>query len=383
MKEKIYLDNNSSTHLDPAVIEAMISALKTTPSNPSSIHQLGREARSKLIEAKENIASFIHARPDEIIFTSSGTEGLNMTIRGVFGYQTKGHIITTHIEHSSVYNTIQDLEKNGCEVTYLETSFNGFVTSEQVQSAIRPNTRLIVLSFVNGETGVKTDISSIAQIAQKLNIPFVVDGVALLGKELFTIPQGVSAVCFSGHKIHGPQGIGFVWVKKNFLLHPLITGGGQEYGLRSGTENLGSIVGLSKAISLAKESLPKASYHMENLRNYFEHSLKEALQDVHINGLGDRVVNTTNLCFEGISAETMLMHLDRLGVYASHGSACSSFALQPSRVLLNMGYSKKRANSSIRFSFNRYQTKLQIDQALQIIINTVKNLRKLCVSTSV
>ena len=242
---------------------------------------------------------------------------------------------------------------------------------QQIKVALRPDTRLIILSAVNGETGVKTNIHQVAKFAEKENIPFIVDGIALLGKECFDIPTGVSAMCFSAHKFHGPKGVGFAFIRKGFSLTPFQVGGIQEHQRRAGTENLAGIIGMAKAISLLKEELPQKTKYMLDLRDHFEKSIMEQLKDVQINGEGSRVANTSNLYFPDVDGESLLLNLDLANIAASHGSACAAGSLQPSRVLLNMGYHRKRVYSSIRFSLSRQTTKDEIEEAIRVIIHLV------------
>lgn len=373
MQSRIYLDNNATTGVDPKVLEAMLPELSTTPANPSSAHSFGREARARLSRARQQIADFLQVKPAELTFTSGGTESLNMLIRGLM--PASGHCISSDVEHSAVFNTIQSLK--GPTASFLKTGLWGAVRPEEVEKAIRPDTRLIVLSAVNSETGVKTDIDAIAKIAQARGILFLVDGVALLGKELFQIPPGVSGMAFSGHKFHAPKGIGLTYLKSPLKLESLITGGDQEYARRAGTENLPGIVGLAAAIELLKKELPTASQKMQRLRDQLEQGLKSRLGNVLINGEGPRVVNTSNLCFPDVDGETLLMQLDRAGIAVSHGSACSSGALEPSRVLLNMGVPHKSARSSLRLSLSRWTREEEIESCIERLSEIVISLRSL------
>ncbi|HSX03746.1 MAG TPA: cysteine desulfurase family protein [Rhabdochlamydiaceae bacterium] len=362
---RIYLDNNASTCLDKRVAEAMIQELEKGPANPSSIHYFGREAKNRLNLARRIISDYLQVKPGELFFSSSGTESLNTILRTI----QQGHLITSDIEHSAIYKTVQILEKKGCSATYLSTGLEGFVSPSDVKNAIKSDTRLIVLSAVNSETGVKNPIDEIALIAKEANIPFIVDAVCLLGKEPFKISDGISAMIFSAHKLHGPKGVGLAWIHPRFKFEPLITGGDQEFSKRAGTENLFGIIGFAKAIELLKEELPAATVRMGSLRDRFEKKLMEQLPNVQINGQGPRVVNTSNLSFLGVDGEALLMKLDLSGIAASHGSACSSGALEPSRVLRNMGLSKERASCAIRFSLSRFTTEEEIDQAVKVIVD--------------
>lgn len=361
----IYLDNNATTPLDPEVIEVMNHIFLQEPLNPSSPHSMGRKARAYLEKARQDIADFLKVDCKEIIFTSSGTEALNLLIRGIVEDGTKGHVLSSNLEHSAIAKTLEGLEDKGFSVNYLKPSDKG-IEPNNVKGAIRRDTKLVVLSWVNGETGEKTDIPTIAKICEEKNVPLVVDGVALMGKELFSIPNGVSGMAFSGHKFHGPKGVGFAYIKKNLKIHPQITGGQQEYQLRAGTENLASIVGLAKAITLLEKKLPEATEKMRELRDYFEERLKEFCSII-VNSNGPRVCNVSNLYLEGIEAESLLFYLDQQGVMTSHGSACASLLLEPSRVLKNMGYSKERVLCSLRFSLSRNTSKEELERAVEII----------------
>lgn len=334
MQTRIYLDNNATTDIDPAVFEQFVDSLKQY-GNPSSPHFHGRAARGMLIKARAQVASFFGVKPKEVVFTSSGTEANNLVLRGFFGPQPKGHIITSDVEHSSVYNTIKSLEKAGCTVTYLQAGLEGAPSAEAVEKAIRPDTKLISLIGANNETGVKVDIEAIALMAEKASIPFMLDAVCLIGKDSFTkIPKGVTFLTCSGHKFHAPKGVAVAIIRESAKLYPYITGGPQEGGLRAGTENVAAIVSFAKALSVVAETLKSSVETMRRLRDHFEASLFAKLRDVEINGYGQRVCNTSNLRFSGIDGEALLIKLDLLGVSVSHGSACASSALEPSRVLL-------------------------------------------------
>jgi len=377
MKQRIYLDNNASTALDSRVLDVVINDLRVSYSNPSSSHTSGQEVRSRLTKARHSIASFFGVKHQEIIFTSGGTEAINMGIQGFFNGSFTGHIITSTVEHSSVYATVKRLETYGCQASFLSPGLHGAILPNAVRAAIRPDTRLIALMAVNNETGVKTDVEAIAAIAQEFGIPFLVDGVALLGKEAIHIPQGVSVMCFSGHKIHAPKGIGFAYVRAGLKLSSIIIGGDQEFGRRCGTENISGIMGLAEAIRLLKTELPTGTQRMKALRDRFEKGIMESLSGVLINGQGPRVVNVSNLSFSGVDGESLLIGLDLEGLAASHGSACSSGAAEPSRILLNMGVPLEKARSSIRFSLSRFTTEAEVERAIEIVVGVVKRLRGL------
>ncbi len=372
--KRIYLDNNATTGVDPRVLEAMLPHLSATPGNPSSYHYFGQEAKRHLQSARESIAAFFQVKPHEVIFTSGGTEAMNLMLRGFFPGPVSGHAIASNIEHSCVHSTLTDLEKKGLEVSYLQAGLLGAVRPEEIQKAIRSDTRFIALIAVNNETGVKHNLDAIGQIALKAGIPLIVDGVAWLGKELFHLHPGISGIGFSGHKLHAPKGVGLAIVRFPIKLHALITGGQQEYNLRPGTENLAGIIGLAKAIELLKEQLPQATEHMAMLRDLLEAGLMEKGFPVIVNGAGKRICNVSNLSFPDINGEDLMIALDLAGIAASHGSACSSGALEPSRILVNMGIPPQMARSAIRFSLSRNTTRTEIDQTIEIVAHIIRNL---------
>jgi cysteine desulfurase len=375
MNGKIFLDANATTPIDSRVLEAMLPELSSLPSNPSSIHFYGRDAKARLQKSRETIAAFLRVKPNEIYFTSSGTEAMNLLLRGMFPAKAEGHAITSNVEHASVYETLLYLESKGLETSYLPAGLSGAVTPAQVKEALRPDTRLICIIAVNNETGVKHDVHAIAEIALEAGIPLFVDGVAWLGKELFTVHPGISGMGFSGHKIHGPKGSGFAFVRSSLRLSPLLTGGKQEGALRAGTENLPGIIGLAKAVELLSLELPAAAERMALLRDRFEKGLLASIDSLLINGGGPRICNTCNLSFPGTKGEDLLIALDMMGIAASHGSACSSGGLEPSRILTNMGIPFSLAASAIRFSLSRSTTPEEIDQAIEAVTAIASKLK--------
>jgi cysteine desulfurase len=378
MTDRIYLDNNSTTGMDPRVLEAMLPELSLLPSNPSSIHFFGQEAKNRLQKARDAIASFLKVKPHEIIFTAGGTEAMNLLLRGICLKEISGHAITSNVEHACVYNTLCDLQGQGLEISFLPAGLLGAVSPAQVKEAIRSDTRFIALTAVNNETGVKHDLDTIGQIALESKIPFFVDGVSWLGKELFSIHPGIAGMAFSGHKFHGPKGCGFAFIRSTWKLHPQMTGGKQEYSLRAGTENLAGIVGLAKAIELLHTELPQATERMAILRDRLEAGLLVKANPVVVNGIGPRICNTCNLSFPGDLGEDLLIALDMAGIAVSHGSACSSGALEPSRILTSMGLPSQIAKSAIRFSLSRNTNVEEIDNAIETISAIANRLRGCC-----
>ncbi len=374
----IYLDNNATTSLDPEVARVMIEDLSSgLPLNPSSTHSLGQQAKGLLSKARQTLATYLSIKPKEIIFTSGGTESMNFLIRGHIPSLEKIHIITSNIEHSCIEKTLVNLTSQGHELSFLPATLGGAVSTQSIEQAINPLTKLLVFSAVNSETGVKQDLTALSNIALHYRIPLIIDGVALMGKESFSLPPGITGMGFSAHKFHGPKGIGFAFLRFPTKITPLLTGGGQEHGLRSGTESLTSILGLAKAVECLKKELPIASIRMQELRNYMEIELLRTLPSTQINGLLPRICNVSNLCFPGVSAETLLMQLDLHGIAASHGSACSSGAIEPSRILTQMGIPISQARSSLRFSLSRLTTKEEIDRVLYLLTSFVPKLSSL------
>jgi len=375
MPSSIYLDNNAATFLDPKVRATLLDFFSRDFGNPSSMHADGRRARAKLILARDRVAKYFSVSPRDIIFTSGGTESIHLALLGLAQAVPPGHLITSHIEHFALVKTIEVLEKMGWDVTRLPVGEKGAIEVDDLCKAIRSNTRLIALSAVNNETGVKIDLDSIASIANEAGILFFVDAVALLGKEEFQIPFGVSALAFSAQKCHGPKGVGLALIKGHLPFSAQLLGGDQEMQKRAGTENLGGIVAMAEAIAILKDVLPQASHHMANLRDRFEEGIFASLKGVHRNGRGLRISNTTNLSFDGVDGESFLIALDMEGVSASLGSACMTGALKSSHVLESMGLSKERVQSAIRFSLSRFTTKEEIERAVEIVVRTVNRLR--------
>ncbi|MFN0065471.1 MAG: cysteine desulfurase family protein [Chlamydiales bacterium] len=358
----IYLDNNATTALDRRVLEAMHAvSINKYLGNISSPHSYGQKARHLFLQAKKEILTFLNALDHDILFTSGATEGLNTIIQSV---PDKAHIVTSSLEHAAVLESC----KSKSRVTYLDPkSGRGSIAPEQIEQALLPDTALIVCMAANNETGVLSDIVAIAQLAEQRGIPFLVDGVSILGKGSISIPQGVSAICFSAHKIHGPQGMGCIVYKKGMKIRPLICGGAQQRGLRAGTENLSAIVGFAKALELASRDLEETVARMELLRNRLELSLG----NVVVHGKDEpRVCNTSNIAFRGRDGETLLMQLDLAGVAVSYGAACASQSLQLSHVLQNMHVAPDLIRSSLRFSLSRETTLEEIDYVSRLLTVT-------------
>lgn len=374
MFKLIYLDNSANTQVDAEVAKIVQEELNCLSGNPSSWHSLGQIAKKKLFRARESIAKYLGVDSSEIIFTSGGTEGLNMLIFGFASLTSPGEIITTTIEHPAVQKPLFHLERQGWKIITPSINEYGAITADQLQGMITENTKMIVLSASNHETGVKLDLEAISSVANNYRVPLIIDAISTFGKNSLLIHKGITGMAFSGHKVHALPGTGFLYLRSGQPISPLLYGGSQENGLRGGTENLPGIVGLAKAVSLLAEKEQSVLYEIQRLRDLFEKIIFSHLSNVYINGLGPRVPNVSNLYIEGIDAEDIVLQLDSHGVIASMGSACSSGNFEPSQVLIQMGYSQKRASQSIRFSFSRMNKEAEIIHAAKLLCQIVLSL---------
>jgi cysteine desulfurase len=375
---RVYLDNNATTPVLPEVFEAMRPYYLEQFGNASSIHHYGQHARAAVEKARAAVAALVNARPAEIVFTSGGTESDNL---GIFGLVRRGdHVITSTIEHSAVLNSCKRLEQMGCEVTFVPVNAQGEVYPGNVRAALRPNTRLISIMMANNETGVAQPVEEIGKIAEEADVFFHTDAVQAAGKiEIDVQKIKCDALSISGHKIHAPQGTGALYIRKGTLIQPLLYGGSHERQRRAGTENLPGIAGLGKAAELAKEWLSSSGPAvMGAMRDRLEQAVLHAVEDSGVNGAGTaRVPNTTNLWFDHIEGEALVIALDLKGLAVSSGAACSSGAIEPSHVLLEMGLQHQRARASIRVSLGKQTTEEDIDFAAKIIPETVARLREI------
>ena len=383
MKE-IYLDNSASTQIDNNVLEYMFQIAKDCYANPSSVHKLGQKSRRIMDESRETIAMFLKIKSRELIFTSSGSEANNLALRGVMKSQKyKGnHIISTKIEHSSVLKTLEDLEKEGVEVTLLDVDKYGNINLEDLTKAIKPSTRLISIIHANNEIGTIQDIKSIGKICKAKNIVFHVDAVQSFGKILFYPEEyNINLMSIAAHKLYGPKGIGALYISSGTKLEKIITGGYQERNRRAGTENIPAIAGFAKATELAYSIIHAESQREKELRDYMETLILKKIPSVTINGnLNNRLSNISNLTIDNAMAESILFNLDLRGICISAGSACSSGTLNPSHVLLALGHDTKMAKSSIRVSFGKFNTKEDIDEfvkQLELVVEQERNLSDL------
>ena len=375
---KAYLDNGATTMVDPKVVDAMNPFFTERFGNASSLHKLGRTAHEALESSRLVIAKKLNALPEEIIFTSGGTESDNLAIKEVafHNIKKKNHIITTKIEHPAVLNTCRFLEKMGFEITYLNVNHEGFIDLPGLEKSIKENTCLVSIIHANNEIGTIQDIKAIGEICKKHNVAFHTDAVQSFTKvPIDTKKIPVDLISLSAHKIHGPKGIGALYVRKGTPLHSLFHGGSQEANLRPGTENIPGIVGFAKAVELASEGHIKK---MEKLRDYLIQEIKNNFTDIEINGPEkNRLCNNINISFKGIEGESLLMHLDEKGIAVSTGSACSSQSLEPSHVLLAIGLKPEVAHGSVRFTLSRFTTREELDYALKSLTEIVKNLRQI------
>ena len=375
---RVYLDNNATSPLLPEVFEAMRPYFFDKFGNASSIHQQGQQARAAVEHAREHVADLVNCRPAEIVFTSGGTEGDNLAL---FGMLAPGdHVITSTVEHHAVLNACKRLEDTGSEVTYLPVDARGLVDPDDLRRAIRPNTKLISIIFANNETGVLQDVNAIGAIAAEADVYFHTDAVQAAGKVPIDVKEiRCDLLTMTAHKMHGPQGAGALFVRKGTVLQPLFYGGRHERSRRAGTENLPGVVGLGKAAEMARLAFSDGSVsRIATLRDRLETAILGSLDQVLLNGDGaPRVPNTTNIVFECLEGEAMVIALDLKGLSVSTGAACSSGAIEPSHVLTAMGLSPDRARASIRFSLGKQNTADDIDFALRLVPEVVARLREL------
>ena len=391
---RIYLDHNATTPVEPAVLDAMLPYFSADFGNPASIHTTGQRARSAVETAREQVAVLLGARPQEIIFTSGGTESDNHAVFGIVRNApgaTK-HIVTTQIEHEAVLNACQALEvaavsgardegaaHGKIEVTYLPVDSNGLVDPEVVRDAIRPQTALITVMHANNELGTVQPLEEIGRIAAQNDIFFHTDAVQSAGKiPLDVNALGVDLLAISGHKFYAPKGIGALYIRGGTRLRQLLYGGHHQRGFRPGTENVPGIVGLGKAAELARLSLAEDAQRVSALRDELQRQLLGRIPHAHANASGaPRTPNTTNITFPGIEGEALIIALDLKGLACSTGAACSSGAVEPSHVLTAIGLSAEDARASIRFSLGRHTTQQEISAALEIVPAAVAQLREL------
>ena len=375
---RVYLDNNATSPLLPEVFEPMRPYFFEQFGNASSIHQQGQQARAAVEGAREQVSELLNCRAAEVVFTSGGTEGDNLAL---FGLVRPGdHVITSAVEHHAVLKACKRLEELGSSVTYLPVDAQALVDPDDVRRAIRPETKLISIILANNETGVLQPVSEIGKIAAEADVYFHTDAVQAAGKLPLDVKEiGCDLLTITGHKMHGPQGAGVLYVRKGTLLQPLFYGGRHERSRRAGTENLAGIVGLGKAAEIARIGFEDGSVAgMAALRDRLQQALLDRIDQAGVNsGDAPRVPNTTNVHFDCIEGEALVIALDLKGLSVSTGAACSSGAIEPSHVLVAMGLSADRARASLRFSLGKQNTAEDIDFAIELVPEVVARLREL------
>lgn len=383
MSNLIYLDNNATTKVDERVLEVMLPYLKEEYANPSSMYEFAKRPAHAIKEARGKMKDFFNASNEkEIIFTSCGSESANTAIRGVLNMdRSKKHIITSKVEHPCVLNLYQTLEKDGYSVDYIGVNSNGELDLAQLEEAINEDTALVSIMYANNETGVINPIQKISEIIKRKNphTKFYVDAVQVAGKIPIDVQElGVDLMGVSGHKFHAPKGIGALYCNSKTIITPLIIGGHQERGKRAGTENVPYIVGIGKAAELAQDSLKYETTEIKRLRDKLEAGILKNIYNARLNtGIAQRVPNTTNIGFEYIEGELILLHLSDLGICASSGSACTSGSLEPSHVLRAMNVPFTAIHGSIRFSLSRFTTEAEIDYVNKVLPEIIEKIRRI------
>jgi cysteine desulfurase len=379
---RIYLDHNATTPVDAAVTDAMLPALGEVFGNPSSVHHFGQQAKALIDEARARVATLIGAEPGDVVFTSGGTEADNFAVRGVCDVlESSGrrHLIASAIEHEAVLNTVKSLGRRGWRVTFLPVGATGVVEPESLVQALSPDTALVSVMHANNEIGTIQPIATLARLAHERGALFHSDAVQSVAKIPVDVKAlGVDALSLSGHKFGGPKGAGALWIRRGIRMGAILTGGKHERNRRAGTENVPGIVGLGAAAAAAAQKLRSESARLSNLRDRLEAGILAGVPGTAVNGSREaRVPNTTNIAFEGVEAESLLIALDLEGVAVSTGSACSSGTLEPSHVLRAMGVPAAQAQGSLRFSLGTGNTAAEIDRVIALLPRLVEKLRSL------
>jgi cysteine desulfurase len=377
----IYLDNAASTAVHPEVVKEMLPYFDVQYGNPSSIHQFGRKAKNAIQKARKQVAALVGAEPDEILFTSGGTESNNTILYGIPKLQgshlDQNHIITSSIEHEAILQPCKEFENIGIKITYLPIDEHGIVDPDDIANSINLHTVLVSIMLANNEIGTIQPIKEISEICKKYQIPLHTDAVQAVGKMPIDVKElGVDALSVSSHKINGPKGIGALFIKKGLRIDPQILGGGQENGMRSGTENVASIVGFGKACEIAKERLNENISHFQTLHSSMLSRIDKEIPHVKLNGHPEkRIFNNIHLTFLGVNGEDLIIKLDEHGIAASTGSACSVHTQKASHVLKAMGFNHEQITGSLRISFGYANTLDEINQAVEVLKKVVSELR--------
>ncbi|KAB2645112.1 MAG: cysteine desulfurase NifS [Verrucomicrobia bacterium] len=376
----IYLDNNATTRVDPAVVEEMLPYLTERYGNPSSGYRFGQQVGKAIEQARERVAGLVGCEPSEIVFTSCGTESTNAAIHSALLMdRDRQHIVTTRVEHSATLKHCETLAKRGHEITWLGVDERGQIDLAQLEKAVRPDTALVTVMWANNETGVLFPVHEIAEIVRNKGVLFHTDAVQAVGKIPLALRDAkINFLSLSGHKLHGPKGVGVLYVNRRTKFAPYLIGGGQENGKRAGTQNVAGIVALGKGCELAGEFLEHEATTVRGLRDAFENGVLARVEGARVNGDRDhRLPNTSNLAFDGIDSESALMLLDQNDLCCSSGSACTTGSVHASHVLKAMGFSDDRARASLRFSFSRFNTVGEVEKALEILPKVIGKLRGL------
>jgi len=377
--KRVYMDHAATTYVDPEVIQAMLPYLSERFGNASSLHSFGREAKEALEHSREVVAKALGASPDEIYFTSGGTESDNLAIKGVmWANRDKNHVITSLIEHHAVLETCSSLEERGLDVTYLPVDRYGLVSLNHLEDSITEKTGLITIMHANNEIGTIEPIKEIGKIARENDVYLHTDAVQTFGKIPTDVNElNVDLLSISGHKIYGPKGVGVLYVREGVRIEPVQHGGGHEKGMRSGTENVPGIVGLAKAVEISQRELGKEAERLKRLRDRLIKGVLE-IEDSWLNGHPtNRLPNNANFGFAGVEGESLILRLDAKGVAASTGSACSSGSGTPSHVLTAIGLTPEQTSGSLRLTLGKRNTEEDIDYVLEVLPEIVSDLRKL------
>jgi cysteine desulfurase len=378
---KVYFDNAATTRVKDEVIEEMQKYYSELYGNPSSIYNFGQLAKKAVESSREKVARLLNSNPDEIYFTGGGSEADNWAIKGILSANEKkgNHIITTKIEHHAVLHTCEYLEKKGAEVTYLDVDKNGLIDLKQLEESIKDNTVLISIMFANNEIGTVQPIKEVGRIAKKHEIYFHTDAVQAVGNEVIDVKDmNIDLLSLSAHKIHGPKGVGALYIKKGTLIHNLIHGGAQEKKKRAGTENVPGIAGLGKAADIAYNNFDQKREKLIKLRDRLIEKIDKEIPECQLNGHREkRLPGNVNFSFKYIEGESLLLYLDMEGISASSGSACTSGSLDPSHVLMSIGLPHEIAHGSLRLSLSDYNTEEDVDYTVEKLINVVKRLRQM------
>ncbi|MBU5299803.1 cysteine desulfurase NifS [Clostridium sporogenes] len=383
MNKQVYMDYSATTYTKPEVLEEMLPFFTENFGNPSSLYSFSDKTKKAVDLARERVAKVLNAEKNEIFFTSGGSEADNWALKGIaYANKNKGnHIITTKIEHHAILHTAQFLEKEGFKVTYLPVDEEGFVSVEDVKTAITDETILVSIMFANNEIGTIEPIKEIGKLCKEKNIYFHTDAVQAIGHvDIDVKDMNIDLLSMSAHKFYGPKGVGALYIRNGVKIQNLIHGGGQERGKRASTENIAGIVGLGKAIELAIENMPEENKKLANLRGKLIKEVEKRIPEVKLNGPRDmskRLPNNVNISFIGIEGETLLLDLDMNGIFGSTGSACASASLDPSHVLLSIGLPHEVAHGSLRLSLGDKNTEEDIDYVLEVLPKIIKQRREM------